>query len=110
MALFTVVVWGGFLWLSTRLREIRMTKDKFIIRNMFGSTEIYYGAYKGLQKGIWPSIFEIKFSDRTYPFSIRHHTFIWGFFRSNEVLDLLTKEVEDHFNPKSDGDTQISDA
>ena len=90
--------------MSSRLREITMTKDKFIIRNMFGAKEIDHQAYKGLQEGIWPGILEIKFEERTYPFSVSQRTLLRGIFslRSTEMLDQLTKEVQDHFQPESD--------
>ena len=105
-----IVMWGGIIWLYSRLREVKMYEDKFIIRNLFGSTEVNFQDFEGLQKGLLPMILEIKFKgNRTYPFLLSHSTLIKGIlsFNSNEMMERLSQEVNDHFGPGSRNDINL---
>jgi predicted metalloprotease len=58
--------------------------------------------FEGLQDGLLPMIFEIKFKgNRTYPFLLSHSMLIKGIFslNSNEMIEHLRKEVDIHFEP-----------
>lgn len=102
MAFLIIVMWGGIIWSYSRLREVKMYKDTFIIRNLFGSIEMNFQDFEGLQDGLLPMIFEIKFKgNRTYPFLLSHSMLIKGIFslNSNEMIEHLRKEVDIHFEP-----------
>ncbi len=108
VALLTVIIWTGLIWWYSRLREVRMYEDKFIIRNLFGSMEIDRQDYEELQEGILPVIFELKFKgNRTYPFLLSHSTLIRGFlsFNSKEIVERLSQAVDDHFGTEKGKET-----
>ncbi len=113
VALMAVIMCGGFSWLHTRLREVRMDEDKFVIRNIFGRDEIDYQDFEGMQEGVLPWIYEIKFKgERTYPFMLKlsYHGFDKRFFSlyPKDLSDDLTKQANDHFGLGSENAAKTS--